>query len=170
MNSELPAQSKHSHHFSIELASPDGRREPGTVTIQELNRLEKLRRSLEVGSVFLTLALLSIFIPFMNVILVPLLLAVAIGTSLLAYRESERITESAGTCPACQVVIEDFEVPRFWQKKMICPECRVSLGIERTSVLITDWGINEAIQEEYDYSPEILENDEKQRPMKDYGT
>lgn len=113
------------------LGKPD-KRSSGEVFIRHWTPKERLLRSLKAFFIWLFIAILSIAIPILHFVLVPLFLLIAFVMSFIVYAHSSMILGGVGTCPFCGETLEIVKKPDRWPLDDICSKCSRHVVIEKT--------------------------------------
>lgn len=103
------------------------------VKSQILTKAERAKRSALSCLIFLSLAIISIFIPILHFLLVPLFISMTVYFSLKKFSENLKITMQEISCTHC----EEFISPQtFWLNKndktikVQCYKCNSSIFFE----------------------------------------
>jgi hypothetical protein len=118
--------------LSVTIANIRGKTSTGTVEWKVWDKKERTKRALKALGMTWGLAIVSVLIPILHFILVPLfILAGPIVFSWIAGQE-QVILGGKGTCPECG---KEFEIVRTavkWPISDICNHCQAELKIEQT--------------------------------------
>lgn len=98
--SQTAGSSPH-RELTVMLRASDGRETRGKLTIRTLSWPARLGRGVRAAALLLLLTLLSIGVPLLHFLLVPLgLLCTAIAFSV-GYSATEVVVDGSGSCPSC---------------------------------------------------------------------
>lgn len=95
----------------------------------ELSQSLKLKSAAKWISIFVTLAIASVFVPILHFVLVPAFLIAAVVAGVKAYSQKADLQNVRGNCPNCGA---DISIERVRIKKVsgeICPQCRDFLKV-----------------------------------------
>lgn len=102
----------------------------GIVVRREFDQKIRARRAMRTGGILFGLAFLSIAVPILHFVLVPLfLIATPIG-ALMAYGIESQFVEARAKCPECQC---DFKIAKgkpVFPYKDVCATCHRAVIIE----------------------------------------
>ena len=109
----------------------DERRTEGYVTVEYLNPPQRLRRSLKKLALFWGISLVSVLIPVIHFVSVPVFIALGIFFSIRSYKSEGRVIEGLTRCPHCQSEIPIKPAELQWPLSEICQNCARVVRIER---------------------------------------
>ncbi|MBN8550439.1 MAG: hypothetical protein J0M12_14085 [Deltaproteobacteria bacterium] len=112
------------------LGKPD-KESSGTVHIKHWTPQERLLRALKTFAIWFFIALLSVFIPILHFVLVPLALLLAFIFSFMAYGQSSVVLGGSGSCPFCSARLDIVRKPDRWPLDDICSSCSRHVRIEK---------------------------------------
>jgi len=108
----------------------DLRAEYGTAEIRYFNSKDVLLKSLQNLFMFWGLALLSVFLPVVHFILVPLFLILGVFLSVRARKVRGEFISGQVACPRCGTVLTIKHAVFIDRIKEICQNCAVVINVE----------------------------------------
>lgn len=116
--------------LTFTLSGYSGNPTRGTVTVQEFNKDERVRRALGGVARWWGLALASVFIPVAHFILVPSFLLYGIWQFAQRIGTTSFALDARGTCPDCHAE-QTFELASRWQlpQPVTCASCHRGLRL-----------------------------------------
>ena len=103
----------------------------GEVFIQQWTPQQRLLRALKAFFIWFFIALVSLFIPILHFILVPLFLLAAFVMGFIVYAHSSMVLGGTGSCPFCGAAMEILKKPNQWPLDDICDKCSRHVVIEK---------------------------------------
>lgn len=119
--------------ISILLVSPSGKQQPATVTVEEWNKQERLRRGLKFFGICWGAAVVAVFIPILHFILVPLLVLAGPIIGYYFYQQERMSLGGQGMCPNCGALLKIEKGPAKWPSEEMCTACHTMLAVTRTT-------------------------------------
>lgn len=113
----------------VKLIDPDGRESRGEVWVQNWGSHTRMQLVLMSFAICWGLALLSIFIPIANLVLVPLLIIAAPIVAYFAVREPSEILGGDGACPNCETPVGISRHMLKFPVNESCPKCGKFLSV-----------------------------------------
>lgn len=107
----------------VRLVSVDGKESKGTVRIQHWNRHDRLVRAAKFGGASLGLAIVSVFIPLLHFVLVPLFLLATPFVFSLTFNRESAVLGGEGACPKCGEPFTVAKGPNKFPLKDLCTRC-----------------------------------------------
>ena len=103
---------------------------PGTVTIAEFTREQRLKRGLAALGKWWGVALVAAFIPVAHFVLVPSFLLCGAAQCVQRLGTAELVTQARGVCPDCGTV-QDLELAARWRapQPVTCQQCHRGLRL-----------------------------------------
>lgn len=115
----------------VVLTSPSGKQQDATVTIAEWTPQERLRRGLKFFGICWGAAILTIFIPILHFILVPLLLLAGPVAGYHFYQQERMMLGGQAICPQCGAPLQIEKGPAKWPAEELCTVCRTALQVSK---------------------------------------
>lgn len=105
----------------------------GEIEIHTWTKQQRLWRALKSLCIFWLFAAISVLIPLLHFILVPVLLLLGPIMAGLAYRRPSRIIRSNLNCPNCDLKIEVLSQSLDWPIQQKCAGCSKFIRLEVSS-------------------------------------
>ena len=115
---------------TVILISSDGKRGIAIIEILKLNKFQRILRSVWRGILLLTLSALSIAIPMLHFILVPIGLLITLVVSYSAFQVKEILVSGSGQCPSCNNNITIHQRNYKLPFSDVCEHCGRQLTIK----------------------------------------
>lgn len=114
----------------IILSGYHGAPTPGTVTILQFTREQRLSRGLAALGKWWGLALVALFIPVAHFVLVPSFLLYGAAQCVQRLGTAELATQARGVCPDCGAA-QDLELAARWRapQPVTCTQCHRGLRL-----------------------------------------
>ncbi len=106
-------------------------REPATVEVQMWGLPQRRLRCLRTLGIWWGLALVSIAVPILHFILVPLFLLIGLVAAPVAMQRKSMVLGGKGRCPFCAEPFVIVAHPDRWPLRDICTACHRHVSIER---------------------------------------
>lgn len=103
----------------------------GEAVVRQWTPKERMMRSLKAFAIWFAIAALSIAIPILHFILVPLFLIVSFVMAAVVYAHASMVLGGAGTCPYCGAELEIVKKPDSWPLDDVCAKCSRHVAIEK---------------------------------------
>lgn len=103
----------------------------GFLQIYELPKKERRAKALKTFFIFFGAACVSVFIPLVHFILVPLLLITTVFLVRKALKASQYISDGQVLCPHCQKSLDVKRTALQWPMTLFCNEDRIFLNIKK---------------------------------------
>lgn len=109
----------------------DERRTEGSLTVEYSTSAARLRQALKKLALFWGISIISVLIPVVHFISVPVFMGLGIFFAIRSYKSEGRVIEGLTRCPHCQneVPIKPTEIQ--WPLSEICQNCARVVRIER---------------------------------------
>lgn len=122
---------------TVELTcTEDGKTTFGQVERRDLPANERAMRSLKVLGILWVVAFITIFVPVLHFVLVPLFLLLGIVFATTTWMEKSWIVKGSIPCPNCNKSIEFKEESESWPSKQRCPSCSFMLTISDNAPVV----------------------------------
>ena len=99
------------------------RKEPATVKLERWSPRQRKIRGLKSLGLWWGLAVLSVAIPILHFLLVPLFFALGLVLPFVAMRRQSIVLGGKGTCPYCSKPFTIARQPDRWPLQDICTAC-----------------------------------------------
>lgn len=117
--------------ISVQAHVNDDRRTTGILTVKQFSPAERIRNALKKLSIFWLLAMVSILIPVLHFVLVPVFLGLGLFMAVRAYKAEAWVLHGSTQCPHCRVPVEVHKAELHWPLTEICQNCARVLRIEK---------------------------------------
>lgn len=107
------------------------RKEPAQVFVKSWSKGEIAKRAFKAWGFWWLLAAVSIFIPLLHFVLVPLFLLIGLVAPLLVSVQKTVVLGGQGTCPFCSETFEIIKCSDRWPLHDVCGACRRHVTIEK---------------------------------------
>jgi hypothetical protein len=126
----MPVSSHRTRIQPVLLSGYHGAPTPGTVTIHEFDREQRLRRALAALGKWWGVALLSVLVPVAHFVLVPSFLAYGGWQFFQRLGTAELAADARGTCPDCGAE-QTLELAPRWRapQPVTCKQCHRGLRL-----------------------------------------
>ena len=109
----------------------DDRRSEGYVTVEYFNPAGRMRQALKKLAIFWGVALVSILLPIVHFVTVPLFFGLGIFFAYRSYKSEGRVIEGLTRCPHCEKEVPIKPAELQWPLTEICQNCVRVVRIER---------------------------------------
>jgi len=103
------------------------------VYVRHWTQKEKALRTIKSFTVWLMIAIISVFIPILHFILVPIFLLACLIFTFSAYSKSSIVVGGLGTCPYCNKPFDVASADNRWPLSDVCSSCHRHVQIEKNS-------------------------------------
>lgn len=104
----------------------------GSAIRRDLTSGERLLRSFRSIAIFWIVALLSVFVPVLHFILVPLFIILGIVFGIMTFLQSSLILSGTVLCPSCKAEVQLVPNAESWPREQRCTSCYLMLKIYRS--------------------------------------
>jgi len=126
-----------SHHSTqIRLICEDeGKRTEGYANRYDLSKGARIVRALKMLGIFWFVMILTVFVPVLHFVLVPLFLLLGLILATTTYLETGIVSDGQINCPNCQGHIVFENEVENWPRVQRCPHCSFTLKIQKQGEL-----------------------------------
>jgi hypothetical protein len=122
------------HHLSAIVTSTSGKIGNATVSVHSYSRMERSLRGIGIFVVWFLIAAVSILIPILHFILVPLFLLIGVAHAFSRAATVSIVKEGSGTCPECGAPFTIVSRALRWPFSEVCDGCSRQLQISENKV------------------------------------
>jgi hypothetical protein len=121
--------------LQVTVEANDLKSSQGYLMVLENTKQERTSKALKTFFIFFGAACVSVFIPLVHFILVPLLLITAVFTAQKKLKATHYIEEGKITCPHCGKDLEVKKTALQWPMTVFCENDRIFLNIKKNGSL-----------------------------------
>lgn len=119
--------------MAVHIVLQDTTKIPTLYKVTYLNPAQRFQRAMTTAALFIGAAIVSVFIPVLHFVLVPLFLLLSTIAAFRRYKEVSLVNLENFKCPKCQADLKQKEVHQTEadpSSKIYCYECRSSMRLE----------------------------------------
>jgi hypothetical protein len=108
----------------------DSQTTTGHVWRRDFTRTDRMTRALKMGGIFFGVTFITLFIPVLHFVLVPLFLLLTVVFGFNAWMEKGEVLKGEVLCPNCSEKFLFSREAEGWPKSQRCPKCTFLLSFD----------------------------------------